>query len=293
MSQGPTWLAAFLAAERLPPDYIDMLNLVAIPLADQIAAAPGPITVGLCGSQGSGKSTLAGVLSRLLADRGLRVATLSLDDLYLTRFERQALARDVHPLLATRGPPGTHDVALGLDTLDALTRPGQVALPRFDKARDNRSPEEAWDRVDAPSDVVLFEGWCVGALPQDAAALATPVNALEREQDRDGIWRRYVNDALAGAYQALFGRLGRLVMLKAPGFDTVLNWRLEQEHKLRDRLRAAGKDLSATMSDDGVATFIAHYERLTRHILAEMPARADAVVRLDAERRPLGMQTIS
>ena len=283
------WLAGFIAAESLPPEFADTTRAICLPLAETIAARaaiqPG-LVVGVCGSQASGKSTLTAVTRRLLEDRGLKVALFSLDDLYLTHAERQALGRDIHPLLATRGVPGTHDVALGLALIEALRRPGAIALPAFDKARDDRRPPADWPRFEGPADVILFEGWCVGARPQDADVLAEPVNELERTRDPDGTWRGFANAALAGPYQDLFGRIDLQVLLRAPGFEVVLQWRREQERKLRARLAREGGDAARTMNDDQVADFIAHYERLTRWILEEMPGRADIVVDLDAGRRP-------
>ena len=266
-----------------------MIEAVDRKLADYIADAAtrrdSCLTVGLCGTQGSGKSTLAAAVQALLQARNLSVAVLSIDDLYLTRKQRLELAEKVHSLLRTRGVPGTHDVALGMDTLRALATRGIAAIPSFDKSRDDRRPWDQWPTVTAPMQVVIFEGWCVGAVPQATALLAEPVNALEREHDADGSWRRYVNDALAGAYRPLFGRLDQLILLQAPSFDVVYRWRLEQEHKLRQQVAAQGGDPSRVMSDAQVRTFISHYERLTRHILSEMPSRADVVVSLDESRR--------
>lgn len=294
MSQGPAqdWLPAFIAQERLPAAFADTVGTLWAPMAERIAAAAAaaahrPFVVGICGPQASGKSTATAVLKQLLEAKGLRVAALSIDDIYLTRDERQALAAQVHPLLATRGPPGTHDLALAAALFERLARPGAVALPRFDKAADTRKPEAEWETFSGPADVVLFEGWCVGARPQAPEDLARPVNSLERERDPDGRWRRFVNDALAGPYQQLFARLDRLILIHAPGFEAVLGWRREQERKLRERLGSTGASPGRTMSDAGVEAFIAHYERLTRHILTEMPSRADEVVRLDAARRPI------
>ena len=280
------WLTQFMAQERLPDSYGTVVRDVALPLAERIAAAarPGGIVVGICGPQASGKSTLTAVLARLLERRGLKAAAISLDDLYLTRAERQDLAGRVHPLLAVRGVPGTHDVALGLEMLAALRRPGTHERPVFDKARDDRREHGA--PFEGPADVVLFEGWCVGALAQPAELLDEPVNALEAQQDADGAWRRFVNAALAGPYQQLFGSLDLLVLLQAPSFEVVLGWRIEQERKLRERLAREGEGAGRAMSDEEVAAFIAHYERLTGWILAEMPARADVVVALDKARRP-------
>jgi D-glycerate 3-kinase len=283
------WLNAFMAREHLPPAFADTARTVCEPLAARIAdAARGSgFTVGICGTQASGKSTLTAVTARLLETRGLSVAVLSLDDLYLTRAERARLAAEIHPLFATRGVPGTHDVALGLRVLDALKGAGEVALPSFDKAADDRRPQADWAFVQAPVDVVLLEGWCVGARPQPDAALAEPINDLEREEDPDGVWRTYANAALAGPYQALFGRLDLFVLLQAPSFEVVLDWRREQERKLRERLAREGSEASNAMGDEAVSRFIAHYERITRWILREAPGRADIVVRLDAERRPI------
>lgn len=258
-------------------------------IATQATARGACLTVGICGSQGSGKTTLAASLQELLKARGLAVAVISIDDLYLPRQQRFALAESVHPLLRTRGVPGTHDVELGLQTLHALTASGSVAIPSFDKSRDDRRPRNAWPTVQAPMDVILLEGWCVGAVPQDPVCLSEPVNALERQSDADGTWRRFVNDSLAGRYQQLFARLDSLILLKAPGFEAVYGWRLEQEQKLREQVEAQGGDPSRVMSDVQVREFISHYERLTRHILDEMPARAEVVVSLDETRQPLSV----
>ena len=280
-------IEALIAREALPRTFRSTVDEVLRPLAGRIAAERArlgrPMVVGLCGSQGSGKSTFAAFLSALLEAAGLGAAVLSLDDLYLTADERRRLAATRHPLLATRGPPGTHDVALGLRTLDALTDttrpPNPVALPRFDKARDTRAVPADWPRVQAPVDVVLFEGWFVGARPQPEADLAAPANTLERDEDVDGAWRREVNAALAGDYQTLFARLDLLVLLQAPGFEQVHAWRALQEEKLAARLAAEDRD-GEVMDEAALTRFIAHYERLTRWILHEMPARADVVVRL-------------
>ena len=251
-------------------------------LTPRIAAAAGarPLVVGLTGSQGSGKSTLAARLPPLLAARGLRAVVLSLDDLYLPKAERQRLAREVHPLLATRGVPGTHDVALGARTLASLGRTGETLIPRFDKATDDRLPRAEWTRFEGPADVIIFEGWCVGARPQLPDALDQPVNDLERTRDPEGVWRRYANDALAGPYRALFDPIGFQALLLAPSFDVVLGWREQQEHALIAR---GGHG----QTDAELAVFVQHYERLTRWIGEEMPGRADVTARLEADRNVL------
>lgn len=207
-----------------------------------------------------------------MAGQGLRVAVLSLDDLYLAPDDRAHLARFVHPLLGVRGVPGTHDVALGCAVLAALRARAPVALPRFDKATDAPRPAADWP-VAGPVDLVLFEGWCVGARGQPPAALAAPVNALERDADPDGAWRRFVNAQLAEPYRPLFASIDRLIVLRAPDWPTVVGWR-----------QAAERAGPRAMDDAAVACFCAHFERLTRHVAAEMPGRADLLVDLAADR---------
>jgi D-glycerate 3-kinase len=249
-------------------------------------ARPGrALVVGINGAQGCGKSTLAARLQHLLEHAlGRSTAVLSLDDFYLTRAQRAALARTVHPLLATRGVPGTHDVALAQRTLARLRelRQGEsLRLPRFVKARDERAPEGDWPACSGPLDVVLFEGWCVGTPPQADDELAAPVNTLESDEDPEGRWRAYVNAQLATVYAPLFSMLDRLVFLRAPGFEVVHAWRLEQEAGNA----AAAPGAAHVMTSSALERFIAHYERLTRHALRVLPARADAVLGLDAQRR--------
>jgi len=267
----------------------DTLALIDEAVRERLARhiARRPLVIGLCGAQGSGKSTVAAGLKALLDGRGLKTAILSLDDLYLSKEDREVLASSVHPLLKTRGVPGTHDVRLGEKVLDDLRNPGETLLPRFNKAIDSPCPRDAWDAFEGPAAVVIFEGWCVGARPQDGDDLARSVNALEATEDSDCRWRRWVNDQLSAHYQQLFARVDMLVLLAAPDFQVVAAWRSEQEQALRRSLSARGIDASQTLSDDDIAIFIQHYQRLTEHIIMSMPGYADIVVRLDKRRRPL------
>lgn len=283
------WIEAYLRQERLPASYRATIEEALLPLAAAIArrarASDQLVIVGLCGPQGSGKSTATGVLCELLRHDDLSSAALSLDDFYLPRAQREELARTTHPLLRTRGVPGTHDVELAQAVIDSLATSEPTLLPVFDKATDDRRPRNQWPLFNGPARIVILEGWCVGAAPQSSAALVEPVNALEREEDPDGRWRGYVNAQLAGPYRALFERLSPLVLLQAPSFEVVYGWRREQEQKLRERLLREGGDTRRVLSDDAVSRFVSHYERLTRHILTEMPRRADHVISLDAQRR--------
>lgn len=246
-------------------------------VADALAAAEGrPLVIGICGAQGSGKSTLAAALSARFDD----APVLSIDDLYLCRAERRRLAAEVHPLFATRGVPGTHGVALGLDLIAGFRRGEALSLPRFDKATDDRA--DGAEPVPAGAKLLLFEGWCLGAEPAPADA---PINSLERDEDTDGRWRARVEASLAGPYAALFGEIDLLIFLAAPSFETVADWRWQQEAALaRARPGAA-----AVMSRGEVDRFVAHYERITRRLLADLPGRADVTLWLDADRRCVRM----
>lgn len=255
-----------------------LLDRIAAATRDWLAAAADrPLILGLCGAQGSGKSTLAAGLRTLMAREGRRTAILSLDDLYLARRQRARLAADIHPLFRTRGVPGTHDTVRGIAILEAVKAGAPVLLPRFDKGQDE--PFGDGEAIAGPIDLLIFEGWCVGARPQPEADLAIPVNALERDEDADRIWRRHVNHQLRGPYAELFAWIDRLALLAAPDFPVVRTWRGQQEAALV--ARGASRAMDAAQLD----RFVQHYERLTRYILTEMPDRADLTLPLGRDRR--------
>ncbi|MBR9792972.1 MAG: kinase [Gammaproteobacteria bacterium] len=282
-------ISTFLAAHQLPESYRDIAQKWFIPLADEIhehqKGAKKPFFVGVNGCQGSGKSTLCDFLVFYLSEfKKLNVVSLSLDDFYLDKSSRNALAIKVHPLLATRGVPGTHDVSLAQTTFDRLRGYGTVSIPRFNKAIDNPFPVVDWPVIHSPPDIVLVEGWCWGVKPQTKAQLAEPVNALERDEDPLGTWRNYVNKQLADSYQALFEQMSFWVMLKAPSFDQVYSWRKEQEHKLAAKL-GSSEAHSGIMTDLEIERFIQHYQRLTEQSLETLPQQCNYVYHLDETRQ--------
>lgn len=281
---------------RIDADLSGLLADLYIPLAAWLERRylqhSEPLVIGLCGGQGSGKSTVATLLRTVLRVGFRRkVVSFSVDDIYKTKEERETLGQDVHPLFVTRGVPGTHDVQLGIDTLERLKTqaPDQsTSIPAFDKARDTRRGHDQWPRWVGPAEIILFEGWFVGATAQRDDELTLAINELERTEDPDGIWRRASNDALADSYQRLFEHLDVLMLLEVDSMDRVFTWRRLQERKLAARARDSGLDLAelSIMSERQVDRFIMHYERLTRHILTEMPARADIVFPLDNAHNP-------
>ena len=275
----------FIAQHRLPDKFRDLIKLHYLPLASWVKSQgqpDKPLFVGINGAQGTGKSTLADFV-RLALELGAnwRVAVLSIDDFYLTRSERKKLGEHVHPLMETRGVPGTHDMQMLATCIEELINLGSensLALPRFDKSRDDRADPDTWPLVSGPIDLIILEGWCVGCTPQAEDDLLEPINTLERKEDASGGWRRYVNDQIKGRYTDLFATLDALIFLQAPGFDAVYRWRLEQEKKLA---AVAAGNAAGIMSSKQIARFIQHYERITRVNLATLPGTADVVLELN------------
>ncbi len=279
-------LDAFIKRHRLPSTFAATATDYYVPLAEWVerrraAFGRAGFVLGINGAQGTGKSTLSNFLAEYLATRYARnVVELSIDDLYLTRAAREALARDVHPLLRTRGVPGTHDVALGssvIETLQALLPGATVPVPRFDKSTDDRISRQDWPIATGPVDVIVLEGWCVGSVAQTEHDLVEPVNELEAQEDAAGTWRGYVNNQLRAQYPELFEKMDALVYLQAPNFEVIQSWRTEQEHKLRDVAAASAKGV---LSDREVVRFVQHFERITRGNFRALPGTADVVIGL-------------
>jgi len=285
-------ISAFLAQEQLPDDFIVSVDKWYLPLLNRLMSlhhqlGPGLI-VGINGAQGTGKSTLTKLLTLVLQQQNLNVANLSLDDFYLSHQRRAELSKQVHPLMATRGVPGTHDLIQMIELFNKITdskKSSSACLPRFDKALDDPKAETEWETINLPVDLILFEGWFVGLTPQEESELIDPVNSLEKDLDPQGIWRRHVNQCLQD-YQPLFESIDFLVMLKAPSFDCVYEWRNLQEEKLA---AATNRVENKIMDPATLQHFIQHFERLTRHGLQHLPTRADLVFNLDNQHQVISL----
>jgi len=284
-------ISAFLKKHQLPEQYAQEVESWFLPIIQDIVkqqkVANKLIIVGINGTQGSGKSTLADLLVFFFQQQyQLNAIALSIDDFYLTYQQRQDLAKTIHPLMATRGVPGTHDVSLANETLRQLIgNEGNVLIPRFNKSIDDRHPESEWDEVIAPMDIIILEGWCLGAEAQEGSELLSAVNDLEVNEDAQGVWRNYVNQQLLNVYPPLFQQVDRWIMLQAPSFECVFKWRLEQEHKLRDKLSKQGQLTDNKVMDDvAVGRFIKFYQRITECLLKTLPAKVDYLLTLDENR---------
>lgn len=285
MSRQRQQFSKTVQALALPPAAVDLFDSVYRPVANWIVSThdrrAAPLVIGINGAQGSGKSTFCALMEPILESaHDLRVVTLSIDDVYRTRDERQKLADAVHPLCAIRGVPGTHDMELANTLIDQLLgTDGTVLIPRFDKATDDRKPPSAWDRVDAPIDIVLFEGWCVGCpeLPNWEA----PYNHRERTEDPDGKWVRWSAACLDAMYTELFAKLDALIMIAVPSMATVRESRWRQEQRLWELHAKSVRSPSqpaGLMSRDEVIDYVALFERYTEHMLQTLPARAEVLI---------------
>lgn len=279
-----------MTREGLETDYGLVAQKWFLPVAAQLAGRATQneraLVVGIQGCQGSGKSTLAALLEHALETQW-QIATqrLSLDDFYLSRSARELLAEQSHPLFIRRGLPGTHDMMWLSQVIDELVGgAGHITVPRFDKLQDDRTGLVRYEMGTAPVRVVIVEGWCLGLPGQGDQVLQEPANAWERQHDADGEWRRQVNAHLGSQpYRSMFDRLDELLVLQAPGFAPVVEWRWQQECYLKARAETASR-VSETMDRAAVESFVQPFQRLTEHALDVMPSRARWGWQLDSRR---------
>lgn len=281
-------LSTFIKQHKLPEKFKLTAQEHYQPLAERIFSQftknNGAYFVGINGCQGSGKSTLTDFIAEYLATTyQLTIVVMSLDDFYFTGKKRQQLADDIHPLLATRGVPGTHDMTMLASTLTKLkAQQTGFAIPRFNKATDEPYPEAQWPIVKKPADIILLEGWCWGVKPQTDEQLKAPVNELELKHDSKGKWRHYVNQQLKNNYQPLYKTMNFWLALQAPSFDCVYQWRLEQEQKLQDK--NMGLPNLKIMKSAGILNFTQYFQRLSVQACLSISQSADAVFYLDYAR---------
>ncbi|MFT7258873.1 MAG: D-glycerate 3-kinase [Glaciecola sp.] len=292
MQELTTLIEQYIIKEKLPEAYLDVALKWFMPLCDSIqlhhnksnsleASTNRPYFIGVNGCQGSGKSTLSGLMSHLFNTYYEKKSiVLSLDDFYYTRAERIKLAKTVHPLLAMRGVPGTHDIQMMSTVIQSLALNKAIDIPTFDKSIDDRAPSSQWQKIISPVDIVIIEGWCWGTQAQKDEALETAVNELEEKHDSNGTWRHYVNSVLKNTYTPLYPYMNTWVFLQAPSFDAVYTWRLQQEEKLKERVG----NTSNIMSNEDIIIFIQYYQRLTQHTLCTLGSQADFIFELDNKR---------
>jgi len=240
-----------------------------------------PCIVGLSGGQGSGKTTISSIISIILRKYfKLNVFIISIDDFYKTRKERFLLSKRIHPLLMTRGVPGTHDINMMLDFFKRVKgkKFRSLKLPKFNKVTDDRYNKKSWYSLKKKPDIIIFEGWCVGAKAEKNNTLKKSVNSLEKLKDTELTWRRYVNEQLKTKYKQLYDQLNCLLYIKSSNFTLLKKWRIKQEKKLRLKNKRSNK--FKIMSDQEVINFMQTYQRVTQSMFKYAPKYASIILNL-------------
>jgi len=269
----------FIAKEKMIKSFL-------IPICFWIAKKTDnkkPYFVGLAGGQGTGKTTISSILKIILTKYfKLKVFKISIDDFYKTRKDRILLSKKVHPMLLTRGVPGTHDINVMLSFFKKIKskRFKNLKVPLFNKATDDRFNKKYWHNIKERPDVIIFEGWCVGAKPEKNISLKRSINSIEKVNDAKFIWRKFVNQQLKSKYKNLYSQLNCLIYLKAKNFNLLQKWRLKQEHKLWLKSKKTPKH--KVMNKKDVINFMQTYQRITENMIRVMPKYASIIMHLNS-----------
>ena len=235
--------------------------------------------LGLSGSQGSGKTMVTSILQIILKKFFKKnIYIISIDDFYKTLRDRNRMSQQKHSLFKTRGVPGTHDINLIKNFFISVKRKKfkKIKLPKFNKSIDDRSKKNYWHNINKRPEIIILEGWCVGAKPQIISSLRKPVNILERHEDKDLIWRKYANEKLKKEYKEVFAMIDYFIFMKVPNFKIVFKWRLLQESKLRKKLHYKKK----IMTYSAIKRFIMFYQRITLQMMKDLSKSASIVLLL-------------
>jgi len=233
----------------------------------------------IAGSQGAGKSTLAKIFKLVLENAyKKKVMLLSIDDYYLSKNKRNKLSKNIHPLLITRGVPGTHDiVALKNDIINFQKKKFPINTPRFNKLKDDISSKK---NIIKKAEILLLEGWCCGSPSINKKYLFKNINRLETIFDKNKKWRQYYNSQLKKDYKKVFSLFDQQIYIQPPSFSYILKWRYNQEKN--NALKSRNKDF---MNKKELQKFIQHYEKLTKWMMKTMPAKADIVIKIDSNQK--------
>ena len=233
----------------------------------------------IAGSQGSGKSTLTAVLKLVLEKfYKKKVMLLSIDDYYLSKNKRLKLSKKIHPLLITRGVPGTHNIAaLRKDIINFQKKKFPIVAPLFNKLKDDISRKK---KIIKKAEILLLEGWCCGSSPISREYLFKNINRLESTLDKNKLWRQYYNSQLQKDYKKVFSLFDQQIYIQAPSFTYILKWRYAQEKS--NALKSKDEKF---MKKTDLRKFIQHYEKLTKWMIKTMPAKADMLIKIDKNQK--------
>ena len=280
----------FLNKEKIfyKSDNDKMLNLkkIYIPISfwieNKYKEKEDTLFLGFSGGQGSGKTTVTEILKIILKKFFKRkIHVSSIDDFYKTLKDRNKMSNSIHPLFKTRGVPDTHDINLVKKFFEFIKKKKfkKFKLPKFDKSTDDRLKKKLWFNIKERPEIVILEGWCVGAKPQSNFFLKKPINILEKYEDKDLTWRKHVNKKLKKEYKKLFAMIDCFIFMKIPNFNMVFKWRLLQESKLEKKSHSKKK----IMSYNKVRRFIMFYERITLQMFKDLPKIANIILHLDTK----------
>ena len=255
----------------------DLSNKIAKSYVDLFNQIKNKKTLMIAGSQGSGKSTLSIQIKKYFKKFYFKsVVILSIDDFYLSTYQRKQLAKKLKTnLFDTRGVPCTHNLKLLIETVDKLKRNNfPVYIPIFDKVTDNKKKH---NRKINKADLIILEGWCVGSKPINPEYLKKNINDLEKINDPNMIWRTAYNQALV-EYQKLFNKFNYYIFIKLPNWQYVINWKYKQELGLRS-LR------SDNHLKKKLFLFIQYYEKLSKWMSFTSPDICNALITLDKNQK--------
>ena len=229
----------------------------------------------ISGSQGSGKSTLSKLIKIIIEKTSSKkVILLSIDDYYLSKIDRYNISQQIHPLLITRGVPGTHDIKKLKEHIGQFKKKQfPIITPSFNKLKDDISKKT---KIFNEADILILEGWCCGSNPIENKFLYKNLNKIERDLDKDFKWRKYYNSKLKNEYQQIFKTFDRIIYLQPLSFQFVLKWRYAQEKNNAKKTKTKN-----FMNKNTTKNFILYYEKLTKWMIKNMPDKADMLIKVD------------
>ena len=233
----------------------------------------------ISGSQGIGKTTILKVIRKnFYTYFGKRILALSLDDFYYTKEIRKKLSKKIHPLMLTRGVPGTHDIKKILNIIEKFRDSKYpIKIPIFDKLKDSRINKKRI--IYKKADILILEGWCCGTTKINSRYLLNNINHLEEKLDKKFIWRNYYNNKLKYEYKKLFDQFHGLIYFRTSTFSNVFKWRMKQEMKMINNNNKIG------MNKSEIGFFIQHYEKITKWMMKSLPKKANITLIIDKNQK--------
>ena len=239
----------------------------------------------ISGSQGCGKTTLLKLIKNNFKNfYNIDPLCISLDDYYLTKKQRNDLSKRIHPLLETRGVPGTHATEKITKTIQLFDKKKYpIKIPKFDKLNDDRLPFS--QIITSKKNMIFLEGWCCGCPPLSNSFLQKNLNNIEKA-DSEYIWRKYYNKKLKKEYKLIFNHFEYLIYFKIPSFDCVLKWRIKQEKRLKLKKK---KNINY-MNKIEIKDFISYYEKITTWMMKNTLSKSDLTIKINKNQK---IQSIS